>query len=164
MAINFQRILFFVGFHCLALMCSAQDSITINDAKVIKARSVIAIERYLNNLLNTISYTGAESTDIKGLITQSVEDSDKRLFLNGQIAVADDVSSPDYSNSSNSPDVPVTQYLNAFNTYYGKSDTNSVYFSDVRFFSVKRRKENIYINVYYTYFFKNFCISLMSTL
>ena len=163
MVINAQRILFFVGFHCLALMCCAQDTITMNDVKVIKAKSEITVERYLNNLLNTISYTGAESTDIKGLITQSVEDSDKRIFLNGQIAVADDISSPDYSNSSNSPDVPVTQYLNAFNTYYGKSDTNSVYFSDVRTSPVKRGKENIYINVYFTSFFKNICLSNPST-
>ena len=69
-------------------MSCAQDTITTNDVKVIKARSEITIERYFNNLLNSISYTGAESTDIKGLITQSVEDSDKRIFLNGQIAVA----------------------------------------------------------------------------
>ncbi|HEV7423953.1 MAG TPA: hypothetical protein VGO21_02060, partial [Candidatus Paceibacterota bacterium] len=154
MVTKVQWILFFVGLHCMALMCRAQDSITINDVKVIKARSEITIERYLNNLLNTISYTGAESTDIKGLITQSVEDSDKRIFLNDQIAIADDISSPDYSNSFNSPDVPVIQYLNAFNTYYGKSDTNSVFFSDVRTSSVKRGKQNIYINVYFTSFFK----------
>ena len=163
MVTKVQRILFYVGFHCLALTCSAQDTITTNDVKVIKAKSEITVERYLNNLLNTISYTGAESTDIKGLITQSVEDSDKRIFLNGQIAVADDISSPDYSNSSNSPDVPVMQYLNAFNTYYGKSDTNSVYFSDVRTSSVKRGKENIYINVYFTSFFKNICLSNPAT-
>ena len=163
MVTKVQRILFFVGFHCLALLCRAQDSITINDVKVIKARSEITIERYLNNLLNTISYTGAESTDIKGLITQSVEDSDKRIFLNGQIAVANDIGSPDYTNSSNSPDVPVIQYLNAFNTYYGKSDTNSVYFSDVSTSNVKRGKENIYINVYFTSFFKNSCLSNPST-
>jgi tetratricopeptide (TPR) repeat protein len=163
MVTKIQRILFFAGFNCLALMCSAQDSITINDAKVIKARSEITIERYLNNLLNTISYTGAESTDIKGLIIQSVEDNDKRIFLNDQIAVADDISSPGYSNSLNSPDVPVIQYLNAFNTYYGKSDTNSVYFSDVRTSPVKRGKENIYVNVYFTSFFKNICLSDTST-
>jgi tetratricopeptide (TPR) repeat protein len=163
MATKVQRTLFFVGFHCLALMCRAQDSITINDVKVIKARSEIIVERYLNNLLNTISYTGAESTDIKGLIIQSVDDSDKRIFLNDQIAIADDISSPDYSNSSNSPDVPVIQYLNAFNTYYGKSDTNSVFFSDVRTSSVKRGKQNIYMNVYFTSFFKNSCLSNPST-
>src|SRR6267154_1330648 len=107
MVTKVQRILFFVGFHCLALMCGAQDSITLNDAKVIKARSEITIERYLNNLLNTISYTGAESTDIKELIKQSVEENEKQLFLNGQIAIADDISDPNYSNSSNAPDVPV---------------------------------------------------------
>jgi tetratricopeptide (TPR) repeat protein len=156
-------IIFFVGCNCLALMCCAQDTINMNDVRVIKAKSEITIERYLNNLLNTISYTGAESTDIKGLIIQSVEDSDKRIFLNDQIAIADDISSPDYSNSSNSPDVPVIQYLNAFNTYYGKTDTNSVYFSDVRTSSVKRGKQNIYINVYFTSFFKNSCLSNPST-
>ncbi|MEJ0082409.1 MAG: hypothetical protein WDM78_15990 [Puia sp.] len=113
--------------------------------------------KIFEHLLNTISYAGAESTDIKGLISQSVEDNDKRIFLNDQIAIADDISSPDYSNSSNSPDVPVIQYLNAFNTYYGKSDTNSVYFSDIRTSPVKRGKQNIYINVYFTSFFKNGC-------
>ncbi len=163
MATKIQRILFFAGFHCLSLVCCAQDSITVNDVKVIKARSETTVERYLNSLLNTISYSGAESTDIKGLITQSVEDNDKRIFLNGQIAIADDISSPDYSNSSNSPDVPVIQYLNAFNTYYKKSDTNSVFFSDVSTSPVKKGKENMYINVYFTSFFKNNCLSNPST-
>ncbi len=44
----YKVILFVAGFHCLALVCRAQDSITLNDAKVIKARSEITIERYLN--------------------------------------------------------------------------------------------------------------------
>ena len=122
----YRVILFFVGFNCLVHMCCAQDSITTNDVKVIKARSEITIERYFNNLLNTISYTGAESTDIRDLINQSFEDSDKQIFLNNQIAIADDISDPEYSNSSNAPEVPVIQYLNAFNTFYGKTDANSV--------------------------------------
>src|ERR1035438_9083184 len=155
----YRVILLFVGFNCLVRMCCAQDSITMNDVKVIKARSEITIERYFNNLLNTISYAGAESTDIKALISQSFEDSDKQIFLDNQIAIADDISDPGYSNSSNSPDVPVIQYLNAFNTFYGKSDANSVYFSDVRSSRVKRSKKNIYINVYFTSFFKNICLS-----
>src|SRR5450432_2389857 len=159
----YRVILFFVGFNCLVHMCCAQDSITINDVKVIKARSEITIERYFNSLLNTISYAGAENTDIKVLINQSFEDSDKQLFLNNQIAIADDISDPDYSNSSNSPDVSVIQYLNAFNTFYGKSDANSVYFSDVRSSSVKRGKKNIYINVYFTSFYQNICLSKPST-
>ena len=159
----YRIILFFVGFNCLVHMCCAQDSITMNDVKVIKARSEIIIGRYFNNLLNTISYAGAESTDIKELIDQSFEDSDKQIFLNNQIAIADDISDPGYSNSSNSPDVPVIQYLNAFNTFYGKSDANSVYFSDVRSSPVKRGKKNIYINVYFTSFFKNICLSSPST-
>jgi len=159
----YRVILFFVGFNCLVRICCAQDSITINDVKVIKARSEIIIERYFSNLLNTISYTGAESTEIKELINQSFEVSDKQLFLNNQIAIADDISDPDYSNSSNSPDVPVIRYLNAFNTFYGKSDENSVYFSDVRSSAVKRGKKNMYINVYFTSFFKNICLSKPST-
>ncbi len=159
----YRVILFFVGFICLVHICCAQDSITVNDVKVIKARSEITVERYLNNLLNTISYAGAESTDIKELIKQSFEDNDKQLFLNSQIAIADDITDPDYSGSSNSPDVPVNQYLNAFNTFYGKSDSNSVYFSDVKSSRVKKGKKNIYINVYFTSFFKNICLSKPST-
>lgn len=159
----YRVILFFVGFSCLVHMCCAQDSITVNDVKVIKARSEIIIGRYLNNLLNTISYTGAENIDIRDLIKQSLEDSDKRIFLNNQIAIADDISDPGYLNSSNSPDVPVIQYLNAFNTFYAKSDANSVNFSDVRSSQVKSGKRNMYINVYFTSFFKNKCLSNPST-
>ncbi len=159
----YKVILLFVGFNCSVCMCCAQDSITINDVKIIKARSEITIERYFNSLLNTISYTGAESTEIKELINQSFEDNGKQIFLNKQIAIADDVSDPDYSNSSNSPEVPVIRYLNAFNTFYGKTDENSVYFSDIRSSHVKRGKKNIYINVYFTSFFKNICLSKPST-
>ncbi|HXB30857.1 MAG TPA: hypothetical protein VNW49_13610, partial [Puia sp.] len=144
-------------------MSCAQDSITTNDVKVIKARSEITIERYFNNLLNTISYTGTESTDIRDLINQSFEDSDKQIFLNKQIAIADDISDPDYSGFSNAPEVPVIQYLNAFNTFYGKTDSNSVFFTDVRSSPVKRGKKNIYINVYFTSFFKNICLPRPST-
>ncbi len=43
-------IFFFVGFNCLAFICCAQDTITLNDVKVIKSKSEITIERYLNNL------------------------------------------------------------------------------------------------------------------
>jgi tetratricopeptide (TPR) repeat protein len=159
----YKVILFFFCFNFLVRMCCAQDTITMNDAKVIKARSENIIARYFNNLLNTISYTGAESTDIKELIKQSFEVSDKQLFLSNQIAIADDISDPDYSNSSNAPDVPVIRYLNAFNTFYGKSDANSVSFSDVRASHVKRGKKNMYINVYFTSFFKNICLSKPST-
>jgi len=159
----YRVILFFVGFNCLGDICFAQDSITTNDVKVIKAKSEIIIGRYFNNLLNTISYAGAESTDIKELINQSFKNSAKQLFLNDQIAITDDISDPDYSGSSNAPEVPVIQYLNAFNTFYGKTDSNSVFFTDVRSSPVKRGKKNIFINVYFTSFFKNICLSHPST-
>ncbi|HEY4965509.1 MAG TPA: hypothetical protein VII28_03880 [Puia sp.] len=152
-------ILFFVGFNCLVHICCAQDTITTNDVKLIKSKSEIIIGRYFNNLLNTISYAGAESTDIKELINQSFEANDKQLFLNKQIAIADDISDPDYSNSSNAPELTAIQYLNAFNTFYGKRDENSVSFSDVQSSRVKRGKKNMYINVYFTSFFKNICMS-----
>jgi tetratricopeptide (TPR) repeat protein len=159
----YRVILFFVGFNCLAYICCAQDSINTNDVKVIKAKSEIIIGRYFNNLLNTISYAGAESTDIKELINQSFKVSAKQLFLNDQIAITDDISDPDYSGFSNAPDAPAKQYLNAFNTFYGKSDSNSVFISDVRSSRVKKGKKNIFINVYFTSFFKNKCLSHPST-
>jgi tetratricopeptide (TPR) repeat protein len=159
----YKVILFFAGFCFPALVCSAQDSITINDVKVIKARSEVIIQRYFNNLLNTIAYAGAESTDLKELIKKSYEVNDKQLFLNGQIAIADDISDPEYANSSNSPEVPVSRYLNAFNTFYGKSDANSVFFTDIRTSPVKKGKNNMYINVYFTSSFKNICLSKPST-
>jgi hypothetical protein len=156
-------IIFVVGFHCLVHMCRAQDTITTTDVKVIKAKSEIIVGRYYYNLLNTISYADAESNEIKELISQSFKDSSKQIFLNNQIAIADDISDPDYSNASNAPDRPAIDYLNAFNTFYGKSDSNSVRFSDVRSSDVKRGRKNIYINVYFTSFFKNPCLSKPST-
>jgi tetratricopeptide (TPR) repeat protein len=144
-------------------MCCAQDSITTTDVKVIKAKSEIIVGRYLYNLLNTISYTGAESSEIKDLISQSFKDSAKQLFLNNQVAIADDISDPDYTNSSIAPDVPVSQYLNALNTFYGKSDSNSVYIQNVRSSHVKKGKKNIFINVYFTCFFQNICLPHPST-
>jgi len=156
-------LLFLIVFNRMVLVCCAQDSITVSDVKVIRSKSETTVERYLKNLLNAISYTGAESTEIRELISQSFEDNEKQLFLNGQIAVADDISDPDYSNASNAPEVPVNRYLNAFNTFYSKSDTNSVFFSDVRSSSVKKGKNNIYINVYFTSLFKNSCLSKPST-
>lgn len=152
-------ILFVVAFGSFGQICFAQDTISMNDAKVIKARSEITIGRYLNTLLNTISYTGAENTDIKDLIVQSLEGDDKKIFLNSQIAIADDISDPAYTNSSSSPDVTVVRYLNAFNTFYAKSDTNSVYFTDIRSSNVKKGKTNIYVNVYFTSYFKNKSLS-----
>jgi len=159
----YRLILLFFGFTCLAHLCRSQDSITTNDARVIKAKSEIIIGRYFNNLLNTISYAEAESTDIKELINQSFKDSAKQLFLNSQIAITDDISDPNYSNSSNAPDVTATQYLNAFNTFYGKSDSNSVYIGEIRSSPVKKGKKNIFINVYFTSFYKNICLSHPST-
>ncbi len=155
----YRVILFFAGFNFLAHLCRAQDSINTNDVRVIKAKSEIIIGRYFNNLLNTISYAGAESTDIRELIDQSFKDSAKQLFLNNQIAIADDISDPDYTTSSNAPDLTAIQYLNAFNTFYGKTDSNSVYISDVSSSRVKKGKKNIFINVYFTSFFKNICLS-----
>ncbi len=159
----YRVILFLAGFNCVAHICLAQDSINTNDVRVIKAKSEIIIGRYFNNLLNTISYAGAESTEIKELINQSFNDSAKQLFLNGQVAITDDISDPDYSSSSDAPDIPVTQYLNAFNTFYGKTDSNSVYISDISSSRVKKGKKNMFINVYFTSFFKNMCLPHPST-
>jgi tetratricopeptide (TPR) repeat protein len=155
----YKSILFFAVFTCLAHIGCAQGSINTNDVKVIKAKSEIIIGRYFNNLLNTISYAGAESTDITELINQSFKDSAKRLFLSNQIAIADDISDPDYSGSQNAPELTAIQYLNAFNTFYGKSDSNSVFISNVSSSHVKEGKKNIFINVFFTSFFKNICLS-----
>jgi tetratricopeptide (TPR) repeat protein len=156
-------IIFFIGFHCVATICRAQDTITTTDLKVIKAKSEIIVGRYFSNLLNTISYAEAEPNEIKELIDQSFKDSAKQLFLNEQVAITDDISNPDYSGSSNAPDLPAVGYLNSFNTFYGKSDSNSVFISDVSSSQVKKGRKNMYINVFFTSWFKNKCLSHPST-
>jgi tetratricopeptide (TPR) repeat protein len=158
----YKVILFVIEFGWIVQIGFAQDSITVNDVRVIKAKSEITIQRYFNILLNTISYTGSENTDIKELINVSLENGEKKLFLNKQVLIADDISDPNYRNSS-SPEISVSQYLNAFNTFYAKSDTNSVFFSDVRTSQVKKGKMNLYIDVYFTSFFRNKCLSNPAT-
>lgn len=159
----YKVILFLIEFNCFVQISFGQDTLTVNDVRVIKARSEITIARYFNVLLNTISYTGAENTDIKELISQSFEDSSQRIFLNKQVAITDDISDPNYTSSSGSPEISAIQYLNAFNTFYAKSDTNSVYFTNVRSSQVKKGKKNIYINVYFTSYFRNNCLSTPGT-
>ena len=155
----YKVILFIIEFNCIVQIGISQDSITMNDVKVIRAKSEIIIQRYFNILLNTISFRGSENTDIKDLINQSFEYGEKKMFLNKQVAIADDISDPHYASSSSSPEIPVIQYLNAFNTFYAKSDTNSVFFSDVRSSQIKKGKKSIYIDVYFTSVFKNKCLS-----
>ncbi|PWT77561.1 MAG: hypothetical protein C5B59_03530 [Bacteroidetes bacterium] len=159
----YKVILLYFEFVCLVHFCYAQDTLTTNDVRVIKAISENTIARHFNVLLNTIAYTGAENADIKEMINQSFEDSSQKIFLNKQISIADDISDPGYSSKSGSPELSALQYLNAFNTFYAKSDTNSVFFTNIKSSQVKKGKKNLYINVYFTSYFRNKCLSNPAT-
>jgi tetratricopeptide (TPR) repeat protein len=134
----------------------AQDSVTLNDVKIIKARAEFMISN-LNSLLNTISSTGSDNNDIKEMISASMGESSRKIFLNTKITIADDVSSPNFRSSASSHDVSVDQYLNDFNTLYVKSEQHSVVFGNISSSNVKRGKKNLFIKVYFTSIFKNRC-------
>ena len=148
--------IFMILFILLCGKLTAQDSVTLNDVKNIAARAEFMITN-LNGLLNTISSTGADNNDIRQMINNSMEEGVRKIFLNSRITIADDISSPNFRNSASSHDVSVEQYLNDFNTLYGKSDAHSVFFQNIRTSNVKRGKENLFVKVYYTSLFKNKC-------
>jgi tetratricopeptide (TPR) repeat protein len=141
---------------------TAQDSVTLNDVKNITSKAEFMVSN-LNSLLNAISSTGSDNNDIRQMISGSMGEGVRKIFLNSKITIADDISSPNFRNSSSSHDVSVDQYLNDFNTLYSKSEAHSVVFGNIRSSNVKRGKKNLFVKVYFTSFFKNKCKASLDT-
>ncbi|HLA59323.1 MAG TPA: tetratricopeptide repeat protein, partial [Puia sp.] len=152
-----------VALILVSKMASAQDSVTLDDVKIIKARAEFLITKTYSSLLNTISFTGADNSDIKDMINQSIGEGERKIFLTKQVTIGDDVSSPNYRNQASSHDVSIEQYLNDINTLYQKSDDHSIIFGDVRTSNVKKGKKNMFIKVYFTSIFKNKCKASLDT-
>ncbi len=141
----------------------AQDSVSLDDVKIIKARAEFMITRNLLALLNTISSTAGDDNDIKDMINQSIGEGERKMFLTRKITITDDVSSPNFRSSASSHDVSIEQYLNDFNTLYAKSESHSVVFGDIKTSNVKKGKKNMYVKVYFTSIFKNKCKASLDT-
>jgi tetratricopeptide (TPR) repeat protein len=153
----------FIALILLVKLASAQDSVTLDDVKIIKARAEFLITKTYYSLVNTISFTGADENGIKEMINQAIGEGERKIFLAKQVTIGDDVSSPNFRNSASSHDVSVEQYLNDINTLYQKSDDHSIIFGDVKTSNVKKGKKNMFIKVYFTSIFKNKCKASLDT-
>jgi tetratricopeptide (TPR) repeat protein len=150
-----KKLFVFIALILLGKLASAQDSLTLDDVKIIKARAEFVITKLYLGLVNTISSTAADNSDIKDMINRAIGEGDNKIFLTKLVAIGDDVSSPNFRNQASSHDVSIEQYLNDINTLYEKSDDHSIIFSDVKTSNVKKGKKNMFIKVYFTSIFKN---------
>jgi tetratricopeptide (TPR) repeat protein len=153
----------FIALILLGKLASAQDSLTLDDVKTIKVKAEFVITKRYLGLVNTISSTAADNSDIKDMINRAIGEGDSKIFLTKQVTIGDDVSSPNFRNSASSHDVSIEQYLNDINTLYEKSDDHSIIFGDLKTSNVKKGKKNMFIKVYFTSIFKNKCKASLDT-
>ena len=141
----------------LSALCSqqsiAQDSLSIRDASEIRHKAELLIKKEFNELLNSLASTSFESTEIEETIHSCYSGTRNRIFRDSMILVEDDIN-PSFKSSSQSRDEILDKYLRDFDLMYKKSDTASVEFQNVRCSSIKK-KDNIYIKVYFNSLFKN---------
>ena len=131
----------------------AQDSLSIRDASEIRHKAESLIKKELNELLNSLSSTSFESTEIEETLHSSYSGTRNKIFRDSMILVEDDIN-PAFKASSQSREEVLEKYLKDFDLMYKKSDTASIDFQNIRCSSIKK-KDNIYIKVYFNSLFKN---------
>lgn len=136
-----------------AQRCIAQDSLSIRDASEIRHKAESLIKKELNELLNSLSSTSFESTEIEETLHSSYSGTRNKIFRDSMILVEDDIN-PAFKSSGQSREEVLEKYLKDFDLMYKKSDTASIDFQNIRCSSIKK-KDNIYIKVYFNSLFKN---------
>ncbi|HWK04197.1 MAG TPA: tetratricopeptide repeat protein [Puia sp.] len=141
----------------LSALCAqqaiAQDSLSIRDASEIRHKAESLIKKELNELLNSLSSTSFESTEIEETLHSSYSGTRNKIFRDSMILVEDDIN-PAFKSSGQSREEVLEKYLKDFDLMYKKSDTASIDFRNTRCSSIKK-KDNIYIKVYFNSLFKN---------
>ncbi|HEX9508975.1 MAG TPA: tetratricopeptide repeat protein [Puia sp.] len=145
-------IVLFLSAWC-AQQSIAQDSLSIRDASEIRHKAESLIKKELNELLNSLSSTSFESTEIEETLHSSYSGTRNKIFRDSMILVEDDIN-PAFKSSGQSREEVLEKYLKDFDLMYKKSDTASIDFQNIRCSSIKK-KDNIYIKVYFNSLFKN---------
>jgi tetratricopeptide (TPR) repeat protein len=125
------------------LSVSAQDKITLVDAKEISYRSKVAVQG-LERLYNYISFTDNVPSELEEVITNSYKPSANRIFFAPDIIVEDDLD-PEFD-AKNTKDVPLAKYLTDMDLSYLKTPDASITFSNYMVSAVKK-KEYMYVRV-----------------
>src|SRR5258708_3097863 len=132
---------------------SAKDAMSIRDGSEIRHKAESLIKKELNELLNSLSSTSFESTEIEETLHSSYSGTRNKIFRDSMILVEDDIN-PAFKSSGQSREEVLEKYLKDFDLMYKKSDTASIDFQNIRCSSIKK-KDNIYIKVYFNSLFKN---------
>lgn len=131
----------------------AQDSLSIRDASEIRHKAESLIKKELNELLNSLSSTSFESTEIDEILHSSYSGTRNKIFRDSMILVEDDIN-PTFKTSAQTREEVLDKYLKDFELMYKKSDTASIEFQNIKCSNIKK-KDNIYIKVYFNALFKN---------
>src|SRR6266702_989405 len=131
----------------------AQDSLSVRDVSEIRHKAENLVKKELNELLNSLSSTSFESTEIDEILQSSYSGTRNKIFRDSMILVEDDIN-PAFHASIQSREEVLEKYLKDFELFYKKSDTASIDFQNVRCSSIKK-KDNIYVKVYFNSLFKS---------
>ncbi|HEY4111982.1 tetratricopeptide repeat protein [Puia sp.] len=145
-------VLLFVAAFFTIGRAAAQDSLSIRDASEIRYKAERMVKTELNELLNSLSNTSYETQEVAESIHSSYTESRNRIFRDSLVLVEPDIN-PAIRNSSQSGDEPLGKYLRDIDLLYKKTDSATVEFNNIRSSPVKK-KENIYVKVYFNSRFK----------
>src|SRR5258708_29034547 len=119
-------IVLFLSAWC-AQQSIAQASLSIRDASEIRHKAESLIKKELNELLNSLSSTSFESTEIEETLHSSYSGTRNKIFRDSMILVEDDIN-PAFKSSAPSRDKVLDKYLNHFHLMYKKTHTASIDF------------------------------------
>src|SRR5258708_1039542 len=145
-------IVLFLSAWC-AQQSIAKAPLSIRNRSEIRHKAESLIKKELNELLNSLSSTSFESTEIEETLHSSYSGTRNKIFRDSMILVEDDIN-PAFKSSGQSREEVLEKYLKDFDLMYKKSDTASIDFQNIRCSSIKK-KDNIYIKVYFNSLFKN---------
>ena len=133
-------------------------SITSAEVGSMKYKAENIVTKELNDLFNQIANSQNDDDVRKKFIKNSYTVGEKnRIFLNADINVQDDIN-PTYKSPTNMNDSRLKKYLDDLDLLYGKSNENSIIFSNAKTSFPKQGVDTstyIYVNVYFNSLFRN---------
>ncbi|QCR21561.1 tetratricopeptide repeat protein [Pontibacter sp. SGAir0037] len=130
-------------FFLLLSNASAQDKITLKDAKEISYQAKATVQG-LEGLLNYVTFSENVPSELQEVIANSYKPSRNRVFYNKNIIIEDDIT-PE-AGLGKTKDLPAEKYLNDLDIHYEKTMDASISFSNIAVSSVKK-KDYVYVKV-----------------
>src|SRR5258708_18793038 len=108
-----------------------QDSLSMRDASEIRHKAESLIKKELNELLNSLSSTSFESTEIEETLHSSYSGTRNKIFRDSMLLVEDDIN-PAFESSGQSREHVLEKYLKDVDLMYKKNDTAPIHCHNIR--------------------------------